>query len=205
MEFKLEYNFYRDYFNDLKFKTKFNQRVQDIKFRYQIKEDQNYILKNYFVEIFSWTALPYKILHMIDDKIKKYKLTNIIDPSCGNAFHGYLFNRFCNLNTINLDLQDENNSWYPILPGDGRDYLTDLPKEEHLKSVLLLSWIDYEKLCLDFLQLYQGNMVISLGNYDDLSPNYKKKLNQDFNLIQKIILTMPWNLTENIEIYVKKN
>ena len=83
--------------------------------------------------------------------------------------------------------------------------LSLLLEDLHCKSALLLSWIDYEDLCLDLLNLYQGDMVISFGNYNVLCPKYKLKLEQDFLLTKKITLNMPWGLDEDIELYIKKN
>jgi len=36
-------------------------------------------------------------------------------------------------------------------------------------------------------------------------PNYLRKLHNNYNIIYYKILQMPWNLTEKIEIYIKKN
>lgn len=205
MNFNVEYNFYLKYIEDQNFKKKFNYRIEQIKKIYNLDLTLSETIKEYFVEIFSWSVLPYELLKIIDQEIKKYNLKLLIDPSCGSAFHGYLFQQFCKLNTVNLDLQNESFSWLPIIQGDGRHYLKLLKIEQHYQSVLLLSWIDYQDLCLDFLNLFQGKMVISLGNYDKLCPKYKKVLNDKYDLITKITLQMPWDLKEGVELYVKKN
>ncbi len=48
-------------------------------------------------------------------------------------------------------------------------------------------------------------MVISIGNYDKLSPNYISEIKKTYNMSHQIILNMPWDLTEKIEIYIRKN
>lgn len=205
MNHKLDYNFYLNYLENEEFKKKFEYRVKQIKNIYNKNLSQLEVIEEYFVEIFSWTALPIDILKIIELEIKKIGITLIIDPSCGSAFHGFLFQKFCKFKTVNLDLQNETFSWLPIIQGDGRHYLNNLNPDLHNKSALLLSWIDYEDLCLDLLNLYQGDMVISFGNYNILSPRYKLRLEQDYKLIKNITLNMPWGLNEGIEIYIKKN
>ena len=54
------------------------------------------------------------------------------------------------------------------------------------------------------LDLYKGLMVISVGNYYHNSPNYLKKLNEEYILQKLIHLKMPWGLEEKIEIYKRK-
>jgi hypothetical protein len=205
MDFKVEYNFYLKYLENQDFKKKFEHRVEKIKNIYNKNLSQSDVILEYFVEIFSWSVLPIEILKLIESEISKLDINLIIDPSCGSAFHGFLFQKFCKFKTINLDLQNETFSWIPIIEGDGRHYLKNLNQDLHCKSALLLSWIDYEDLCLDLLNLYQGDMVISFGNYNVLCPKYKLKLEQDFILTKKITLNMPWGLDEDIELYVKKN
>ena len=47
-------------------------------------------------------------------------------------------------------------------------------------------------------------MVISVGHYEGNSSNYLQKLEEQYKLKKRIILKMPWNLEEKIEIYLKK-
>ena len=35
-------------------------------------------------------------------------------------------------------------------------------EKEHLNSALLLSWVDYESLTIELLELYQGKLVIGV-------------------------------------------
>ena len=203
MEFHINYDFYLPYLKNQNFNTKFNYRINKIKEQYSLKLSNDEIIKEYFVELFSWSAFNQDILKLIETVLKEHNISLVIDPSCGSAFHGYLLQEFCKFNTVNLDLQDESYSWLPIIQGDGRHYLKNLKSELHGRSALLLSWIDYQDLCLDFLDLYQGKIVISLGNYDKLSPKYIERLKHDYKLIYKIILHMPWNLNEGVEIYMK--
>jgi len=202
MSYQVSYDFYKKYNNLDDFVSKYEERKKTIKDRYKLKLNDELLVKEYFVEIFSWTVLPKEVLKFIKDIIDKNNIKLIIDPSCGNAFHGYLFENLFNIKSVNIDLQNEKKSWLPVTVGDGRDYLSYQLKYVHEKSILLLSWIDYEKLCLEFMDLFKGNIIISLGNYDELCPNYKKKLNHNFELIEKIEFEMPWGLSETMEKYL---
>lgn len=129
MNHKLDYNFYLNYLENEEFKKKFEYRVEQIKNIYNKNLSQLEVIEEYFVEIFSWTALPIEILKIIELEIKKLGI---------------------------------------------------------------------------LLNLYQGDMVISFGNYNILSPRYKLRLEQDYKLIKNITLNMPWGLNEDIEIYIYK-
>ena len=203
---EVSYNFYDDYRNYNKFDENLKNRIQAIRNRYSINNnilDKDFI-KEYFVEIFSWSVFPKLILDNVDYYLKEFNISGVIDPCCGNAFHTYLFSNILKLNTFTVDIQDERNSWMIIHEEDGRKFLKSLDNIEHKINALLLSWIDYESLTIDLLNLYKGNMVISLGNYEKLSPNYLKLLNNKFKRVYQIILKMPWGLTEKVEIYTKK-
>ena len=68
--------------------------------------------------------------------------------------------------------------------------------------------ISLNKLASKLLNSYEGNIIISIGNYDNLThscPNYLSELNINYDLQKRIILKMPWGLEEKIEIYLKKN
>jgi hypothetical protein len=86
---------------------------------------------------------------------------------------------------------------------DGRTFLKNLNPIEHQQNALLLSWVDYESLNIELLNLYQGKLVISVGNYYQTTPGFIDKIQQDYHLINTYILKMPWNLTERIEIYLR--
>ena len=206
MDNKLDYYFFNDYTKDKDFSDKLRIRVEEIKNRYFLhNKDFDYLLKEYFVEIFSWTVFPKCILDIIGGYISKYNIKGVIDPCCGNAFHTYLFNKFLNLNTYTVDIQNEKFSWVPINEIDGKIFLKNLDINEHNSNALLLSWIDYESLTIELLNLFKGNMIISVGNYvKHGSVNYVKKLKEKYSMIYEVKLLMPWNLTEKIEIYYKK-
>ena len=204
---EVSYNFYQDYSEYYGFNDNLKSRIQAIRNRYSINNnilDEDFI-KEYFVEIFSWSVFPKILLENIDFYLKEYNISGIIDPCCGNAFHTYLFSNILKLNTYTVDIQNENNSWITIHEEDGRIFLKSLNNKEHKLNALLLSWIDYESLTIELLNLYKGNVIISLGNYDKLSQNYLKLLNDKFKKIYQITLKMPWGLNENVELYIKKN
>ena len=200
----VSYDFYKKYLeNNKDFDTKLKKRTKMIISKYFVDKSlsETDVIKNYFVEIFCWSVIPFDLLSIIIKEITKLNLEGVIDPCCGNGFHTYLFESFSDLKSYTVDIQDEENSWNKINEIDGRDFLKNLDVSVHKKNVLILSWIDYESLTIELLNLYKGNMVISIGNYDKLSPNYISLLNKKFNLTHRFVLEMPWGLTEKIEIY----
>ena len=53
----IKYNFYNDYIYDNKFLEIFEKRKNYIKTKYNIELSDDEIIKEYFVEIFSWTVI----------------------------------------------------------------------------------------------------------------------------------------------------
>ena len=181
-----------------------NIRIDKIKDIYYLSSlSREDIIKEYFVEIFSWTVLPKKLLEEFGILFKKYNLNGIIDPCCGNAFHTFLFKNFLDLEVYSIDIQDEKHSWTKIKEEEGRFFLENLEEKEQINKALLLSWVDYDSLTQDLLKLYKGNIIISLGNYQNSSKNYLRDLNEKFNLIKSYNMKMPWELEEKIEIYTR--
>ena len=204
---KIDYNFYNEYLTNNNFKEKFNIRLNEIKKRWNLKLEEVELVQEYFVEIFSWTVIPKDILLSIHNNIKNKNnnIEGIIDPCCGNSFHSYLFTEFCDLKSISIDIQNEPNSWIDIIENDAIEYLKDLDNSKIDNYILILSWIDYEELGLKLLDLYKGNIVLSIGNYyQHKCFKYLNKLQTDYNLIQKIKIEMPWGLDEYIELYFRK-
>ena len=212
MIYKVDYDFYKSYI-ELDSQNNFNDKLQS---RISILKDtleewkwkpessrssQDDLIQEHFVEIFSWSALPYIALQNIYHHIKPL-VTHLIDPCCGNGFHSYLFEKFTSLSCITIDIQDETNSWVPITVQNGLDGLKNVENQESLG--LLLSWIDYEELCIDLLELFKGPIVVSIGNYHTVSPNYMRKLHKDYKLTYEMTLMMPWGMTEQVEIYTTK-
>ena len=175
-----------------------------IKRKYELKLPVEEIIKEYFVEIFSYIVIPYDILLIIADYLKTMDIKYVIDPCCGNAFHTFLFNEFTGFITTSIDNQKESNSWLEVIEQDGVEYIKNMNELEHQRGALILSYIKGDKLACDLLNSYKGGIIISIGNYDNLCPNYLSGLNRDYNLQKRIILKMPWGLEEKIEIYLKK-
>ena len=69
---------------------------------------------------------------------------------------------------------------------------------------LLLSWIDYDDLAYNLLYHFRGNLLISIGNYENISFQYLDLLESNFVLVKKYILHMPWDHIEQIKIYKRK-
>lgn len=202
---KIEYNFYNDYINNDNFKRLFNKRInkisKDIKEKY-IKTTN--IIEDYFVEIFSWSVIP-KFLLLEIDLLLQYYINDytIIDPCSGNSFHTFLFNNFCNRNVITIDIQVEENAWIDTLEYDGLLYMQNKIHSFDNK-VLLLSWIDYDDLTYGLLKSYKGEIVISVGNYDETnSKKYLQELNKTYLLLKHYKLEMPWKSIENFCIFKK--
>jgi len=212
----VKYDFYQDYVKkDKNFEVIMERRVKYIQEKYlpyltkvsgenPLRYPRDELIKEYFVEIFSWTVLPYQLLQYIYNIIKQ-DCTRVLDPCCGNSFHTYLFENFTPLDCLSYDIQDEENSWTKITEQDGLLALKEI--KDHKNICLILSWIDYEKLSLELLHNFNGNIIINIGNYvqHGRSPIYLKTLYNEFNLIQRIVLEMPWNLTENLEILRRKH
>lgn len=207
LEKKIDYNFYNEYLTNSNFKQKFNIRLNEIKNRFNLKLEEIDLVQEYFVEIFSWTVIPKDILILLHKNIKNKNsnIEGIIDPCCGNSFHSYLFTEFCNLKSISIDIQNEPNSWIDIIEIDAIEYLKYIDNSKINNYILLLSWIDYEELGIKLLDLYKGNIVLSIGNYyQHKSFKYLNKLQKEYKLIQKIKIKMPWGLDEYIELYFRK-
>ena len=80
----VSYDFYTDYMRiDKNFNNKMTQRIEDIKNKYQLKLSNQEIIRDYFVELFSWTVVPYNLLMQIYE-ILKDECDTILDPCCGN-------------------------------------------------------------------------------------------------------------------------
>ena len=209
--YKVDYHFFKSYIKqDLEksFEKRFEKRIILLKntlkeLNWEINESNtniDYLLQEHFVEIFSWSVIPYRALQDIYEHVKPF-ITDLIDPCCGNAFHTYLFQQFTPLSCVTIDIQDEPESWTPIQVENGKQALKNSKQQD--STGLLLSWIDYEQLCLDLLDLYKGPVVISIGNYHNISNNYLKRLHQHYKLSYEITLMMPWGMKEQIEIYAR--
>ena len=208
MTYKLEYNFYYDYNNET-FNNIFNIRKQNILLntnsQYKECKDELKLIEEYFVEIFCWTALPKELLYKINEILETYiNDYTLIDPCSGNSFHTFLFNEFCKKNVITIDIQEEKDAWINTIECDGLDYIKN-NITDFSDKVLLLSWIDYDELTTNLLKNFKGDIILSIGNYEEgNSKNYLKNLNEKYDLIKHFVLIMPWNLQENIKIFKRK-
>ena len=207
MNIKVDYCFYKEYIKlDSNFEVKMKKRIKDIRDNVSYKDseklDDDCLIREYFVEVFSWTALSYNTLTTIYKIIKEYA-TTLLDPCCGNSFHTYLFETFTDMKCISYDIQDEPNSWTMITVNDGLESFNEL--SSHSNTCLMMSWIDYDELSVKLLETYKGNIVLCIGNYYETNPNFEcvKKLAREYTSIFRTRLLMPWNLLETIEIYVR--
>ena len=183
---KVDYCFYKEYIQlNSDFEIKMKRRIQDIRNNFSYKDseklDEETLIKEYFVEVFSWSVLPYDGLKTIYDIISKY-CRYLLDPCCGNSFHSYLFSTFTDMDCFSYDIQDERNSWTDITVKDGLESFSNL--SDHHNVCLLMSWIDYDELSVKLLEKYQGDTVLSIGNYYESNPKckYLMKLSQEYKL-----------------------
>ena len=205
MNIKVDYCFYKEYIKlDSGFQVKMRKRIKDIRDNVSYKNseqlDDDTLIQEYFVEVFSWTVLPYNVLSSIYEIITKYA-TTLLDPCCGNSFHTYLFETFMDMKCISYDIQDELNSWTTITVADGLESFNEL--SNHNNACLMMSWIDYDELSVKLLEKYKGNIVLCIGNYYETNPNFQcvKKLAREYTSIFRTRLLMPWDLYETIEIF----
>ena len=205
LTYQINYDFYKDYLDDDIFKLIFDQRKLYIKNKFCLKCSDEELIKEYFVEIFSWTVLSNDILFKIN-RLIDYHVPNgiLIDPCSGNSFHTFLFDHFCKRQVVTIDVQPESNAWVKTICCDGLDYLKKL--DNHQDKILLLSWIDLtdNELSYNLLKSFKGNLVISVGNYRPInSKKYLDELNTEYHLVKSIDCIMPWELLEEIRIYKK--
>ena len=173
--------------------------------QYKICDDELRIVQDYFVEIFSWSVIPKKLLFIIneilEDFISDYTL---IDPCSGNSFHTFLFNEFCNKKVQTIDIQIEKDPWIETIECDGLEFIKNI--DEFSDKVLILSWIDYDNLTTNLIKSFKGMFVLSIGYYNEQnSKQYLTQLKNNYNLINHFVLNMPWGLQENIKIYFRKD
>ena len=70
-----------------------------------------------------------------------------------------------------------------------------------------LKCIKFNNFIYRFVNLafnFKGDIIISIGNYENNSFKYLQYLEDHFILIKKYILSMPWNLEEQLKIYKRK-
>lgn len=202
----ISYQFYQDYLDDPVFSEKMTARKQHLIQVYQLKLSDEQLIQEYFVELFSWTALDKWTLEQLNKIIEKYvPNATLIDPCSGNSFHTFLFHQFCQRSVITIDIQPEPNAWIKTISADGLVYLREL--DNHQDKVLILSWIDFTQFRLPYnlLTSFHGKMVISIGNYRSHNcGDYLKELQQSFGLLHFYKCVMPWGLTEEIGVYLRK-
>lgn len=199
----VNYDFYKEYINDELFNSIFQKRLIKVKNQYKFMKINN-LIEEYFVEIFCWTVIPKKLLFEIDfilnSHINNYTL---IDLCSGNSFHTFLFNNFCNRNVITVDIQVEECAWIYTIENEALDYLKNKITNFEDK-ILLLAWTDYDDLSISLLKIFKGNLVLSVGNYEDGdSKRYLEELKNSYELLHHFQLKMPWDLIENIKIFRK--
>ena len=87
---KIPYHFYNDYISNKNFLEIFKKRKLYIRDKFVFKEDDDALIKEYFVEIFSWSVFNKTVLTTINKYLTNHNINCIIDPCCGNAFHTFL-------------------------------------------------------------------------------------------------------------------
>lgn len=195
----VNYNFYEEY-NSLLLNNILINRMNYIREKYFNNMKSESLLMDNFVGIFSWSVFPFDLLKKIEKILIENEITTLLDLSCGNAFHMFLFKNFTKIKTYAIDIQNEENSWHEIIVQDSRKYISNII--DFTEIGLFLSWIDYDELALELLQKYKGKLVVSVGNYELKSKKYLDYLHKNYKLIKRFILQMPWDRTEKVEIYI---
>ena len=202
----ISYNFYEEYLENEEFSKIFKIRKLYVKNKDKLKYSDDELIRERFVEIFSWTVIKKNILFEINKIISEIVPDGIIiDPCSGNSFHTFLFKTFCNRKVITIDIQPEENAWVETMEQDGLEYLKNM--KIHDNKILILSWIDYtgKELSYNLLKSFKGNLVISIGNYREInSKKYLDELKSNYEIINSYDCMMPWNMIEEIRIF-KKN
>ena len=206
---KIKHDFYQEYLSSENFSKIFDIRKKYIRNKFSFLGTDEELITEYFVEIFSWTVIPKNILLEIDeiladtDILDNYnKKLAIIDPCSGNSFHSFLFQEFCERPSVAVDIQPEKNPWMETIFMEGVKYLNNL--ESHTDKILLLSWIDYDELAHRLVKNFRGNIIISVGNYENISFKYLKELHRNFTKIKNYDFIMPWNHEERLKIFVRR-
>ena len=205
----IKYSFYEEYLDSPVFSQIFTTRKQHIRNKFNFQGIDKELIAEYFVEIFCWTVIPKNILLEIDEILADTdilandgKKLTLIDPCCGNSFHSFLFQEFCGRPSVAVDIQPEPNPWMETISSEGIKYLNSL--ESHTDKILLLSWIDYGELAHRLVRNFKGNIIISVGNYENISFKYLKELHQNFTKIKEYDFIMPWNHHERLKIFVRR-
>ena len=206
---KIKHDFYQDYLSSVNFSKIFDIRKKYIRDKFSFLGSDEELITEYFVEIFSWTVIPKNILLEIDEILadtdilsNNGKKLTLIDPCSGNSFHSFLFQEFCERPSVAVDIQPEKNPWMETISMEGVKYLNSI--DMHQDKILLLSWIDYDELAHRLVKNYKGNIIISVGNYENISFKYLKELHQNFIKIKNYDFIMPWNHEERLKIFVRR-
>ncbi len=198
----MEYKFLIKNFDDI-LKKRVDYFSKNLYIKNKKSDQLLWLLKEHFVELFSWSVLPINILQQIRELTKTYNYNKILDPSAGSGFHACILNQIGDLTVSAFDIQPEDSdiSWYPVEKKD----LRELDFNKYTNHALFLSWINGNELAVHCLKNYKGGLVISVGNYEDYPScsEYLNILNTEYNLVYKNEIQTKWNLSEQIKIFVK--
>lgn len=118
------------------------------------------IIRESFVKVFSWSAIPKQVYTDISNVLKEHRITTIIDPFAGTGFMGKMFS-FENFNVKLSDGRLRRITWLPIKQIDVEDYLFN---DNTNDQALLLSWVDLNSDSgTIILNKFQGNYMIWVG------------------------------------------
>ena len=71
---------------------------------------------------------------------------------------------------------------------------------DHVKTQTDCEEEDKKRLVKNF----RGNIIISVGNYENISFKYLKELHKNFTKIKNYDFIMPWNHEERLKIFVRR-
>ncbi len=163
-----------------------------------------WMVGEHYVELFSSSVLPIRILHQIKNICNGYNCNKIIDPAAGSGFHALIFEKVGNFDVeaFDIDPEKEDISWFNVKQKN----LRDIDYSKYNDHAIILSWINGGDLSMFCLNNYKGPIVISIGNYQDYPDckKYLETLRVNFNKVFSFELEMLWKKLERIEIYIKK-
>jgi hypothetical protein len=208
------------------FKEKLDLRVQHLRDIYHLTESKwskDKIIDENFVKIFSHCIITKDLIDDMATILYDNKIFVILDPCCGNGFHMYLFRMYTRFCVVGIDINPEPCAWVDILAGVtiGKPHepafncLEVLPQvcEMYEKKkgctpkymCLFLSSIDKDDLALELVNMFEGNIVVSIGNPRDIFIDTYKTLDEHFEIIKEYKIKEPWNTVDNIEIFRRIN
>ena len=162
---------------------------------YSKKMDFEYMIKEYFVEIFCWGVPSISTLEIISNWIGD---RTVFDPAAGSGFHCYLLEQL-GIEYWAADNQPDKDSWVDVKEFDSwrNDWGVD-------GGVLWVSYFpgmcknDSKSLIMHAITLRKWDIIITIGNYTDIELNMK---GLPYKCVWDTIEVQEWGDREKFVIY----